>query len=132
MNIPAGAFDRRVAIEQCVETQDGAGDVVKDWGPPDGWPNAGRRWARRRDAKPSEQPSGAVQQVLRQGDTVWTLRDDSYSRAIAPETFRFTYKGKVFEIVGLTETHDRGDALAFLCSSRPDHRGPRGTDDTSA
>jgi hypothetical protein len=65
--------------------------------------------------------------LARQADTVWTLRWDSQSRAIAPENYRFMWRGTVYEIVGVTENKGgRMDALDFLTSSRPDLQGDRG------
>lgn len=127
MRLAAGDLDRRITIEVATETKDDAGDVLRDvWGPPPGWPSGGKRWASKRDGRPQESPAlGVAQQVLRQVDTVFTLRWDRFTRDIAPETFRVVYQDRAYEIVGLGEA-DRSDGVILLCSSRPDQRGAAG------
>jgi head-tail adaptor len=121
-NISAAELDRRIQVFQAAETKDRAGDTVQSWDPP---AQMFPRWAAKRDAYPRE--IEAAQALLREIDTVWTLRWDSQSRAIAPETFRFMWRGTVYEIVGIAENKGgRMDALDFTCSSRPDLRGARG------
>lgn len=124
MREAAGAFDRRIRVEEATESRDAAGDVVATaWGPPASWPSRGRRWASKRDGRPSE--IRATQQVLRQIDTVFALRWDRFSSTIAPETFRVVYRDRVYEIVGLGESAEREDEVRLLCCSRPDQRGAR-------
>lgn len=129
MNIAAGDLDRRIRVEFATEGRDRAGDqVAESWGPPPGWPADGKRWAAKRDGRPSEQPSLTVsQQVLRQIDTVFTLRWDRFTSVIAPETHRIVYRGRAYEIVGLGEG-EREDGVILLCSSRPDQRGASAPD----
>lgn len=129
MTIGAGELDRRITVEVCEEVKDRSGDPVKTWPPEAG--SSFPRWAKKEDSSSSEASDGI--QKVREHDTTFTLRSDSQSRAIAPETSRFVYKDKVFEIVGVTEeSSDRGDVLVFLCSTRPDKRGARGEGATSA
>lgn len=135
MTYAAGDLDRIVYIEEATVGADAAGDEVTTWGPPTtpiAWPRRGRRWASRKDREPRETPGDLTNQVTsRSFDTVWRLRQDRYSKAIAPETFRLTYKGQVFEIVGVVEDEGRGEGLKLLCSSRPDHRGSRAPESQS-
>lgn len=120
-NFPAGKLDRRIEVIRCTETRDEAGDVVQTWDPP---AEHYHRWANKRDSSGRE--SSAGQQVVRDIDTTWILRWDSQSRMIAPETFRFMWRGTVYEIVGVNEGRDtRFDTLEFTCCSRPDLRGDR-------
>jgi head-tail adaptor len=120
-NIAAGEFDRRIQVIQATVSKDAAGDLVFTWDPP---ARKFDRWAAKRDAYASEVQGAQI--LARQADTVWTLRWDSQSRSIAPETFRFMWRGTVFEIVGVTENkQSRMDALDFLTSSRPDLQGDR-------
>lgn len=125
MNMAAGGLDRRIRVEQATLTQDAAGDELPaSWGPPAGWPRDGRRWAAKRDHKPQEQGGdGATQVLLRQVDTIFTLRFDRFSSVIAPESFRVVYRDRPYQIVGLGETASREDGVQLLCSSRPDQRG---------
>lgn len=127
-SISAGELDRRIQVFKASETVDRAGDTVQTWDPPE---LKFDRWASKRDAYPRE--IQAAQALLRECDTVFTLRWDSQSRGIAPETYRFMWRGTVYMIVGVTENKGgRMDALDFLCSSRPDLRGDRGRDLASA
>lgn len=120
----AGEFDRRISVQECVETKDAAGDVV-----PDEWALYTRLWAKRQ-AKSGVggigQEDGQAQGVLRQFDMVWVVRVSPTTRAIAPETHRILYKGRVYEIVGILDGRDRDDVIQILTSARPDQRGSRG------
>lgn len=135
MSYAAGDLDRVIYIEEATVTTDAAGDETTTWGPPTTpreWPRRGRRWASRKDQPPRETPGDLTNQVTsRSFDTVWRLRQDQFSLAIAPETFRVVYKGRVFEIVGLVEDEGRGEGLRLLCSSRPDMRGSRAPESRS-
>lgn len=127
-NISIGELDRRIQVFKAKESRDAAGDPELTWDPPD---LKFDRWAAKRDAYARE--IQAAQILEREADTVWTLRWDRQSRAIAPENFRFMWRGTVYEIVGVTEsTGGRFDALEFLTCSRPDLRGDRGRELASA
>lgn len=121
--IRAGELDRRIDIELDTGGRDASGDHKPNW------TFAFKRWARRQDLRVRE--TVAAQEVLRECDTRFKLRDDSQSRTIAPETHRIVHKGRVFEIVGISEGEERGDALIFLCAYRPDLRGASGPVDVS-
>lgn len=122
MRMAAGELDRRVTIEVATETRDAAGDVIQvAWGPPAGWSQGGKRWASKRDGRPSEVRGD--QEVLRQIDTVFVLRWDQHTSTIGPETHRVLYRDRAYEIVGLGETREREDGVSLLCCSRPDQRG---------
>lgn len=122
-NIEAGALDRRIMVIQAARTRDASGDVLFDWANPE---REFPRWAGKTDAAGREIKS--AQQVIRDVDTTWTLRWDSESRAIAPECFRFVWRGTVYEIVSVSEGPGRFDRINFLCASRPDLEGARGRD----
>lgn len=116
--LEAGKFDRRIMVQVATESKDGAGDVIKEW--IDAFP----RFARKQDSAGREFFGAA--QVIREADVAFTVRDDSQSRSIAPETHRIIYQDKIFEIVGIAEGAVREDVLLILCGTRPDHRGARG------
>lgn len=131
MRLAAGDLDQRITIQVATTSRDAAGDELSaDWGAPAGWSNDGRRWARKSDLRGSggallraNEAAGVAQQTLREADTMFTLRWDSKSDAIAPETYRVVHHGRVYLIVGLGDTNDRSDGKILLCSSRPDQRG---------
>jgi head-tail adaptor len=113
----AGKLDRRVIVEIATETQDAAGDVTVTWAV------AFKRWAIRVDGRGRE--FFGAQQIVRDADTAFEVRDDSQSRSIAAETYRIVDHDKVFEIVGITEGRERADTLILLCAYRPDLRGAK-------
>ena len=119
--ISAGDLDRRILVLKARETRDAAGDTIQHWDPPELKFN---RWAMKSDAYGREIKS--AQQLVRDVDTVWSLRWDSQSRSIAPENFRFMWRGTVYEIVSVSEGAGRMISIDFLCASRPDLRGDRG------
>lgn len=124
--LSAGELDRRIEVWRKTEVQDTAGDLVEE-----SWNLISHRWANTRPAYGRE--IMGAQQLVRDADTVWALRSDTFSRSIAPETDRFLYKGIVYEIVSVNEEPDtRGEQLNFLTCSRPDKRGDRGQDLGSA
>lgn len=120
-NEAAGDLDRRIQVFQAAESRDESGDTILSWDPP---ARKFDRWAAKSDAYGREIKS--VQQVVRDVDTVWTLRWDSQSRSIAPENCRFQHQGTVYEIVSVSEGKGRMDTIDFLCASRPDLSGDRG------
>lgn len=133
MNIAAGMLDRRIRIQVSTEPRDAAGDVLEgEWVAPAGWPFDGKRWARKISAqgtnpiRGAEIPPGVAQELLREADTVFILRWDRYSRAIAPETMRVVHGERAYRIVSKVDTNDREDGVLLLCSSRPDMRGDVG------
>lgn len=124
MNADAGAFDRRIQIEAATETQDAAGDVTATWS------SAFKRWAIRVDSRGRE--FFGAQQINRDSDTAFEIRDGVQSRTIAPETHRVVDGGRVFEIVGVTPGRERKDTLILLCASSPALRGSKAPIDASA
>lgn len=123
MAIGAGELDRRVTVQIAQISRDRTNDTIKTWSLDAG--KCFKRWSRKADSR------GGItqgdQQNIREADTVFTLRKDSQSESIAPETHRFFYKARVYEIVGIQEGKDeRGETLEFLTSHRPDGGGPRG------
>lgn len=124
MNADAGSFDRRTQIEVAHETQDAAGDVTVTW------TSAFKRWAIRIDSRGRE--FFGAQQMVREADTAFEIRDGVQSRTIAPETHRVIDRGRIFEIVGICEGRERKDTLILLCASSPALRGSRAPVDASA
>lgn len=121
-NLSVGELDRRIQVFRATEGRDNAGDPVMTWDPP---AEKFDRWAKKSARTGGESTAG--QQVVREADTVWTLRWDSQSRAIAPENWRIMHQGTVYEIVSIAESRGgRMDALEIVTSSRPDLRGDRG------
>ncbi len=125
MNIKAGKLDRRITIQVAVETRDGANDPILDW-PDDA---TFKLWAMMA-AQRGYETQGA-QQTVRQADTVFTIRTSQRARGIFPESHRVSFKGKVYEIIGVQPSKDRNDCLELLTSSRPDGVGARGQGETS-
>lgn len=119
----SGKLDRRVIVEIATEAQDAAGDPVVTWA------QAFKRWAIRVDGRGRE--FFGAQQIVRDADTAFEVRDDSQSRSIAPETHRIVDHDKVFEIVGITEGRERADTLIILTAYRPDLRGAKAPIDAS-
>lgn len=120
----AGDLDRRIEIELGTKSRDASQDEIITWA------TAFKRWAGMKQSSGREFMGAA--QVIRDADTVWTIRYDSESRTIAPESHRVRYGGAIFEIVGIAEaTEGRKDYLLLLTSSRPDLVGARGRDTTS-
>jgi SPP1 family predicted phage head-tail adaptor len=117
MNTAAGEFDRRIIIQRATETQDAAGDTIQTWA------DDRRLWARKRDGRGRE--FFGAEQMVRDADTVFAVRSSGYTRAIAPETHRVSYKGATFEIVAKADGNDREDVIELLTCSRPDARGER-------
>ncbi len=117
----AGAFDRRIQIQEDRVTRDAAGDTIP------GWKDEFRIWAQRRPKQPGKEVEAAGG-TLRQFDLIFRVRDSSQSRRIAPETHRVTYKGKIYEIISILPGYDREDIIDILVAARPDQRGPRGGD----
>ena len=117
MSAAAGDFDRRIIVQVATETRDGAGDVIQGWG------DSFKLWSMRVDARGRE--FFGAQQIVRDADTVFEVRANSLSRAIAPETHRIIDRNKIFEIVGNVEGRERGDTLLILCASTPALRGAR-------
>lgn len=112
----AGEFDRRIIVERATFTNDAAGDPVATWA------FAFKRWARR-DFIGGNQSEGAGS-VLREHQVNFTIREDSQSLPIAPETYRIRYQDRVYVINGIAEAKAERHALRVLqTSTRPDLRG---------
>lgn len=115
---PAGAYDRRIEIQQQVDTTDAAGDPVQGF---NAWT---KLWAKKTE-RGAFREVVASEQVLRDADTLFSVRMNTISRQIAPEIHRVIYKGVIYEILGIGEDKGRADAIVLLTSSRPDKRGER-------
>lgn len=117
----AGAFDRRIQIQECRDVKDAAGDVLQEWS------DEFKIWAQRRPNKPGKeiQTDGGT---IRQFDLTFRVRDNALSRRIAPETHRVTYQDKIYEIISILPGVDRDDVIDVYVAARPDQRGPRGDD----
>lgn len=112
----AGKFDRRITVESATFANDAAGDPIPTWA------RVFDRWAVKRELGMSEGEGAGS--VLRQSQVQWTLRDDTQSRVIAPETHRIVYEDRVYEILGITEGETERHALRIvLTATRPDQRG---------
>lgn len=119
MNIAAGDLDRRIRVYIRTDVKDDAGDVLTE----EGWSLAYKRWAKMRNVSSRERQGD--QEMVRDADCVWTVRDDSKTRIIGPERTRFVWRGRTYQIVGRLEATDRQDRLNFLCCFRPDQEGAR-------
>lgn len=124
MSKGAGNFDRRIQVQAATMTRDRSGDSIPTWA------DAFKRWAEKTDNRGFE--TQGSQELVRTGDTVWILRSDTESRAIAPEKHRFVYDGRIYEIIAIQESKNtRGDRLEFLTTTRPDAGGARGKGQTN-
>lgn len=124
MALDAGELDRRIEVEIATKGVDSSNDEIITWA------LAFKRWAKKREAAGRE--FMASQQVIRDADTSFTVRFDSQTNAIAPETHRIRYADAIYEIVGIGETNDaRRDGILIQCCSRPDAGGARGRQTTS-
>lgn len=117
----AGAFDRRIQIQEAREEPDASGDPIQVW------EDEFRLWSQRRPNKPGKEVNAAGG-TLRQFDLTFRVRDNDLSRRIAPETHRVVYKGKIYEIISVLPGQDREDVIDVYVAARPDQRGPRGDD----
>lgn len=117
----AGAFDRRIQIQECRDDKDAANDVIQIWA------DEFKLWTQRRPGKPGEeiQTAGGT---IRQFELIFRVRDSALSRRVAPETHRVVYRGKIYEIISVLPGVDRDDVIDVFVSARPDQRGPRGDD----
>lgn len=112
----AGQFDRRIFVEFATFVNDEAGDPVAEWAP------AFKRWAKREFIGGSQgEAAGAT---AREHSVNWILRDDSETRAMAPETYRIVYEGRPYIINGIAESKQGRHCLRVVqTSTRPDLRG---------
>lgn len=132
MKLKTGDLDRRIMIEVGVEVPDENNDLVLTW-PSDPSP-AGetfKRWAKMQTGRSVEINSPENQMVLREADVVFTVRFDSKTAILAPETSRVIYKprggvSQVYQIIGVLMTGDRHDGVKIATSFRPDERGSAG------
>lgn len=115
MTLKVGQLNRRLQFQEDIGEKDAAGDHVPNWR------DTVKRWAHYRARSARERL--ASQQILRDSDTQFTVRSDSFTRAIAPETMRIIHRGRIYEIVGVQDTDELEDGLVILASSRPDQRG---------
>ncbi len=120
----AGDYDRYIKFEIAFSGKDAAGDEILVW-PPDQRASVKPKWARVVDSAPRMVPDvfTEVKQALRSLDTTFEVRNDSFTRRIAPETMRIVYKGRRYNIIGLPQTNERGDGFKLLAVSHPDQRG---------
>ncbi len=94
----AGELDRRIKIEQSVETgRDRANEPVYDWSP------LATVWARRRDASDGEREASA--QVGSFLKTRFVVRSSSVTRNVTP-AHRVNYQGAIWNIEGVKETDE--------------------------
>jgi SPP1 family predicted phage head-tail adaptor len=101
-------YDRRVTVQLRTKVTQPSGQEKETWA------EAFNRWMRKRDARASERYT--ADQLVAEIDTVFTGR---YLQclAIRPDTHRFVYLGRVYEILGRTEL-GRQDDLEFACAAR--------------
>lgn len=120
----AGKLDRHIQIQVAGTQKDAANDETPIW---TDWK---KLWAEKRERGAFREVS-APHEVLRDSDTIFVLRRNSISTQIAPETYRITYQGRIWEIVGIAEGPARDDTIYVLASFRPDGRGARAPEQAS-
>jgi SPP1 family predicted phage head-tail adaptor len=118
MALGAGELDRRVTVELAVKGRDASNGEIVNWEP------AFKRWAKKTDNSGQEVNTDA--QTVRYADTIWILRYDSESLAIAPDTHRITHHGVIYRIVGIGENPGRLDGIRILTSSRTESEAAYG------
>ena len=123
MNIAAGKLDRRIEFEVATFSEDENGDEIVTW------TLAFNRWAKIKQYIGRE--FEGAQQTIREATTHFTVRAGGDMDAVAPESHRIRYKGRIFEINSIRESEIRGDTLDLACSSRPDLRGSRAPESSS-
>lgn len=105
----AGPLDRRVTVQEKVVTQSPAGGEIEVWS------DLYALWMGKRDVRAAER--FAAQQVVAEIDTVFTARFAPALLDIRPDTHRLVYRGRVYNIHGLTEL-GRRDGVEIACSAR--------------
>lgn len=123
--VESGDLDRRIQIQEAVETKDTAGDVIST-----AWVDLFKLWAKRVPRSAGTERSIQAG-VLREFDVRFEVRDGRKAQSIAPETHRVLYKGRIYEIVGTVALQERQDLIGLLCAARPDQRGSRGNEGVS-
>lgn len=101
-------YDRRVQVQLRTKVTDATGQEKETWA------NTFKRWMRKRDVRASERYT--AEQLVAEIDTVFTGRFLP-CQAIQPDTHRFVYRGRVYEIHGRTEL-GRQDDFEFACAAR--------------
>lgn len=115
----SGILDRRITVQVLTITRDAANDEIRTWA------DLTRRWASKAELGGSE--VDAAGQALREGAAQFTLRWDSESLTFFPESHRFIWQERIYEIVAMNEqASNRHDGVAFICAFRPDGIGSRG------
>lgn len=122
--VPAGDLDRRIMIQISRPGRDASGDEIQKW------EDDYKLWSRRvpKGVGTERATEGGV---LREFDLLFEVRDGAKARAIAPESHRVLYKGRIYEIVGCRPSRDRADRIDLMVAGRPDQRGSRGLDGVS-
>jgi head-tail adaptor len=105
----AGKLDRRVAVEIRDIAQSDSGEAVEGWTP------VGTFWMGKRDARALERFSGAER--VAEIDTVFKARWLPLMRQLRPDTHRLVYRGRVHEIMGVTEL-GRAEGVEIACMAR--------------
>jgi len=110
----AGPLDRRVVIEKKAPAQDGTGEEVDTWAPVIATGDHAV-WMGKRDVRAGER--FAAQQTVAEIDTVFTARWAPGFDEIQPDTHRLVYRGRVYNVQGVTEL-GRRDGIEIACAAR--------------
>ncbi|WP_395674705.1 phage head closure protein [Inquilinus sp.] len=110
----AGLLDCRVVIERKTSPQDGTGEEVDAWAPAIATGDHAV-WMGKRDVRAAER--FAAQQTVAEIDTVFTARWAPGFEEIQPDTHRLVYRGRIYNIHGVTEI-GRRNKIEIACAAR--------------
>lgn len=105
----AGKLDRRVTVEVRGLTQSQAGEQLEGWIPVNTF------WMGKRDVRSSEKFTG--HERVAEIDTVFKARWLPLMQSLKPDTHRLVYRGRIHEIMGVTEL-GRTEGVEIACVAR--------------
>lgn len=110
----SGALDRRITVERLTTSQDATGEPVETWS------DAGRLFAQR-------DPKGAIERFSADQryavcNAVFQIRWFSLASQITPQSYRISYRGRTYEILGVEEI-GREEGFNLVCVARGDLGG---------
>lgn len=105
----AGKRDRRIVIQVRGESRAPSGEVIE------GWTDFATVWARKFDKGAGERFAAA--QKLAEVDTIFEIVHRAGLTAIAPDTHRIVFAGRVYEILGRSEVA-RNQSIDIMTAAR--------------
>ena len=105
----AGKLDRRVTVQKRDLTQSETGEQLEGWIP------LMTLWMGKRDVRATEKFTGTER--VAEIDTVFKARFLPLMRDLKPDTHRLVYRGRIHEIMGVTEL-GRTEGVEIACAAR--------------